>query len=321
MVKRKEESLLKNNKQVVYYLQFSCSHSWIRAWIKESKKKPNTIPKIMANKILPFTFFTLFLFTSISAGRLPANPPATNPPRESLPSAGPHILLPGEKPKSDSDKSTATHPLPVPEKRTNFSRFHPINRHFHGKPLRGVKPIGGHRRPYRKSVTQNVIPRIEVADRKETGDLNPETFRREVPSKPIPYRKSVTQNRIPRIEVADRKESDDLNPETFRRPFRKSVSEYRVPRNRIEVADRKENGDSNPESFRGEVPSEWLKMKQRYGSPRHRNQPCNNNVIKTTTVFDREKLKSLMREYKQKKSEEETGFMKNIRKFLKHSFD
>ncbi|KAI3522486.1 hypothetical protein L1887_00309 [Cichorium endivia] len=231
----------------------------------------------MDDKIAAFTFFTFFLFT-VSAARLTVYPPATNPSvvgsedasklaktsRESLASAGSNvIILPGEKAKPDFDESTANNPLPEPEKRTNdltrptnFSRFHPINRHFRGKAPRGPGQIGTHRRPYRKSATQYTMPRTEVSDRNN--------------------------------EVASRR-----------------------------------TDKSNPETFPGEVPSNWLKVKHHYGSRRHHNQPRNNNdnVMKTKNVFDREKLKSLRRQHKQKKREEETGFMKNIRKFLKHTFD
>ncbi|CAI9289000.1 unnamed protein product [Lactuca saligna] len=233
-----------------------------------SLKKSNNNYKIMDDKIAAFTIFTLFFFT-VSAARFPVAPPATNHSAvehasklantscESLASADSNIRLPGEKAKSDSDESTAKNPLPEPEKTTtdltqgtNFSRFHPINRHFLGKPPMGPKQIDKHRRPYRKSVTQNRIPRND--------------------------------------EITSRKSDNSI-----------------------------------PESFPGEVPLNMLKMKHHYGSRRHHNQPRNNNdnVIKTKIVFDREKLKSLMRQHRQKKVDDETGFMKNIRKFLKHTFD
>ncbi|KAD5508281.1 hypothetical protein E3N88_15984 [Mikania micrantha] len=72
------------------------------------------------------------------------------------------------------------------------------------------------------------------------------------------------------------------------------------------------------------------KVKHHYEShPQDNNHNNNNNrhdnnrenVMKTENVFDHEKLKSLSRQQKQKKNDYKDGLMKNIRKFLKHTFD
>ncbi|KAL8256091.1 hypothetical protein R6Q59_031158 [Mikania micrantha] len=83
-------------------------------------------------------------------------------------------------------------------------------------------------------------------------------------------------------------------------------------------------------TFWGEVLENWLKVKHHYEShPQDNNHNNNNNrhdnnrenVMKTENVFDHEKLKSLSRQQKQKKNDYKDGLMKNIRKFLKHTFD
>lgn len=229
----------------------------------------------MENKIAAFTFFTFLLFI-VSAARLAA--PSTNPSavqnedvsklaktsHQSAAAADSNILLPGEKAKSDLDETTANNHLSEPEKTTNdltphanFSRFHPINRHFHGKvPPRGTKQVGKPRRTCRHPMPSQKIPRTETSDKNDAA-------------------------------ASDR--TDNLKPK----------------------------------ASRGEIQSNWLKVKHQYGLRRHHNnhRDNNGNVINTKQVFDREKLKSSVRQQKQKKREEEAGFMKSIRKFLKHTFD
>lgn len=218
-------------------------------------------PKIMENKIAAFTFFTFLLFI-VSAARLAVDPPLTTTSAvgsedvsktSHQSTTGSNILLPGEKPTSDPDETTDNNHLPEPERTTNFSRFHPINRHFHGKvPPRVPKQIGKQRRPCRHS--HKIIPK--TSDKTE------------------------------------------------------DVASHRTD-------------NYNPKASRGEIQSEWLKIKHPYGPRRHHNNHRNNNdkVINTKQVIDREKLKSSIRQEKQKKREEEAGFMKSIRKFLKHTFD
>ncbi|KAI3707104.1 hypothetical protein L6452_25323 [Arctium lappa] len=214
----------------------------------------------MDNKITAFTFFTFLLFI-VSAARLAVDPaPLTTTPSavqsedasktSQQSAADSNIFLPGEKPKSDLD---ANNHLPEPEKTTNdltshanFSRFHPINRHFRGKvPPQGPKPIGKQRRANCRH-----------------------------------------SHKIPRTEISER--MDNIKPK----------------------------------ASRGEIQSNWFKIQHQYGLRRHHNNNHRDeNVINTKQVFDREKLKSSVRQQKQKKREEEAGFMKSIRKFLKHTFD
>ncbi|PWA53619.1 hypothetical protein CTI12_AA442410 [Artemisia annua] len=141
--------------------------------------------------------------------------------------------------------------------------------------------------------------------------------------------------------IEHRKTTNDLTPRTnfsrfrpinrhfndkpHRRPCRKH-SQYRISRNG-DFATRKGVG-SRSGGFCGGVPTSWLKIKHRYDS-RYRSTNCKHddkvykdNVVQTENAFDREKMKSLIREHEQmKKREEEAALMKNIRKFLKHTLD
>ncbi|GJS48323.1 hypothetical protein Tco_0598444 [Tanacetum coccineum] len=115
-----------------------------------------------------------------------------------------------------------------------------------------------------------------------------------------------------------------FNDKPHRRPCRKH-SQYRMSRNG-DFAIRKGVG-SRTGGFRGGVPTNWLKIKHHYDSRyqshnKRDNKVYKDNIVKTNNVFDREKIKSLIREHEQmKKREEEAALMKNIRKFLKHTFD
>nr|XP_043625899.1 uncharacterized protein LOC122597361 [Erigeron canadensis] len=112
-----------------------------------------------------------------------------------------------------------------------------------------------------------------------------------------------------------------------KRPCRKH-SQYQVDRTKIPSRNNERIGkyeDTRSKSIHAEVPTNWLKMKHYHASLAHRNhnnqQKGSENVIKTKHVFDREKLKNLIREKDRKRREEENGLMKNIRKFMKHTFD
>lgn len=117
-----------------------------------------------------------------------------------------------------------------------------------------------------------------------------------------------------------------FNDKPHRRPCRKH-SQYRISRNG-DFATRKGVG-SRSGGFRGGVPTSWLQIKHHYdsryqstNSKRDNKVIYKDNVVKAKNVFDREKMKSLIREHEQmKKREEEAALMKNIRKFLKHTFD
>ncbi|KAI3716787.1 hypothetical protein L1987_67930 [Smallanthus sonchifolius] len=214
----------------------------------------------METKTTTFTFFTLLFFYTVSAARPTVDPPLANPP-----AASSKILLPGDKVTLDEHEKTN----PTPR---NFSRFHPINRHFQVRPHRGPKPsVSTHRTPCMKH-SQYMIPHTDQASNKK--------------------------------------------------------EEVKVAAERID--------NSRSKAFRGEVPENWLKVKHHYGSRRQHNNNHNNrnhnhnnlrdkneeNVMKTKNVFDREKMKSLInRRQKQKRSDDKSGLMKNIRKFLKHTFD
>ncbi|KAK1408330.1 hypothetical protein QVD17_40007 [Tagetes erecta] len=222
-----------------------------------------------------FTFFTLLLLYTVSAARpCTVHPPIINPTvvkTSSESSASSKILLPGGKVTSN-ETTEINNNLPQSEKttkndvttpHTNFSRFHPINRHFQGRPQRGPRQMPCH-----------MPPPIEVSHKKD--------------------------------DVA------------------------------MERTDK-----SRSKTFHGEVPTNWLKVKHHYGSHREQSNSNNNNninisnnnnrnnhrdkngdnVVKTKNVFDREKMMNLKRQQKLKKSHGKTGLMKNIRKFLKHTFD
>ncbi|KAI3823686.1 hypothetical protein L1987_05126 [Smallanthus sonchifolius] len=223
----------------------------------------------METKTATFTFFTLLFLYTVFAARPTVDPPLTNPT-----TAGSKILLPGDKVTLDEPEKTTKNDLTP---RTNFSRFHPINRHFQVRPHRGAKTtISTHRAPCLKH-SQYMIPHTEVSNKKE---------------------------------------------------------EVRV------AAERTDN--SRSKTFRGEVPEKWLKVKHHYSSRRQHNNNHNHNnrnhnhnhnhnnlrdkneesVMKNKNMFDREKMKSLInRRQKQKRNDDKSGLMKNIRKFLKHTFD
>ncbi|KAJ0952157.1 hypothetical protein HanPSC8_Chr02g0068831 [Helianthus annuus] len=236
----------------------------------------------MDNKTATFTFFTLLFLYTVSAARPTVlDPSVTNPTavtsddhasklaktsRESVVTSGrSKILLPGEKVVPENlNNDLSPH--------TNFSKFHPINRHFQVRPHRGPKHTGTHRRPCLKH-TQYKIP-------------------------------------FPQSEISSKK--DEVKAEGTDNPILNNENPVRT------------------KAFRGEVPANWLKVKHHYGSRRqHNNQNHDSkpnkkdeNVMKTKNVFNPEKMKSLRHQQKLKKSEDhKTGLMKNIRKFLKHTFD
>ncbi|KAI3505289.1 hypothetical protein L1887_27338 [Cichorium endivia] len=134
----------------------------------------------MEKSFASFTIIT-FLFFAVSTARISLNPPATNLPAvqssdvesksmKSLP--GPdttedtNIILPSETPKSSSDE---TRQMPESNKdrmfkvdltpRSDFARFHAINRHFVNQPRIPVRSVN--RRPNRHSVNPFVVPRSE----------------------------------------------------------------------------------------------------------------------------------------------------------------
>ncbi|KAL4565440.1 hypothetical protein LXL04_029535 [Taraxacum kok-saghyz] len=229
-----------------------------------------------------FTIITFILF-AVATARISLNQPATNLPAvqssndesktmKSLP--GPtttedsNIVLPSEKPESNSDKSGHT---PEGNKkdqifkvdltpRSEYARFHAINRRFfdeHRTPLHS-----GHRRPNQRTVNPFAVPRSEISHRMEaalfgeTGKVNSQNFHRKAPLNRLRYRH-----------------------------------------------------DSGHRHHRHQY--------------RHHLQHGNNDVSVQKHAFTREKLKSSMRQHKEKKSrrEHEASFMKGIRKFLKHTFD
>ncbi|KAI3691845.1 hypothetical protein L6452_31647 [Arctium lappa] len=235
-----------------------------------------------------FAVFTLFLlFAGSTAARFSVDPPATadlplvhttddasNAVINSLPETQPsvtgddsNIVLPTEIPRSESDvtdreleteKARLFRVDLTP--RSDFARFHAINRHFFDEPRVPVQIRSDHRRPHRHFVNPFAMPRSEISHGEEVI----------------------------------------LSVET---------------------------GNVEPESFHRRAPLKRMKVKHDYGHRHHRHHHHHlhlhhgNNDGKH--VFDREKVKSTVRvQHKEKKSEQhEAGFMKRIRKFLKHTFD
>ncbi|KAI7743291.1 hypothetical protein M8C21_001960 [Ambrosia artemisiifolia] len=237
----------------------------------------------MDNKIATLiTFFTLLLILyTVSAARpTKLDQPITNPtavrtddasklPKIShkyVASTGrSKIVLPGENVTLDKPTNDL-------KPRTNFSRFHPINRHFQVGPHRQSKPSRAHRRPCLKH----------------------------------------KQYKIPFTKMEASKKKDEVVVESTDVPKLNNENPVR------------------PKTFRGEVPANWLKVKHHYGSrQQHNNQNHDNqankkeeSVKKMKNVFDQEKMKSLRHQQQLKKSEDhKAGLMKDIRKFLKHTFD
>nr|GFA45486.1 reverse transcriptase domain, reverse transcriptase zinc-binding domain protein [Tanacetum cinerariifolium] len=135
--------------------------------------------------------------------------------------------------------------------------------------------------------------------------------------------------------IQSRNASNDLTPHTnfsrFRpinrhfgdKPHRRTCkkhSQYRMSRNGDFVI--RKGVVSKSGGFRGGVPTNWLQIKHHYDSRyqshnKRDNKVYKDNVVKTKNVFDREKIKSLIREHEQmKKREEEAALMKNIRSII-----
>ncbi|CAH1453598.1 unnamed protein product [Lactuca virosa] len=238
----------------------------------------------MEKSFASFTIITFVLF-AVSAARISLNPPATNLPAlqcsgndesktmKALPrpatTEDSNIILPSDTPKSNSDETGKTsetnkarmHKVDLTP-RSDFARFHAINRHFFDQsriPLHSAH----HRRPNRHSV--NPFPRPEISRGKEAV-------------------------------LFGESETSKVDAENFHRkgPLKRMNSKHDYGHRR---------------------------QRHRY----HHNLHRYNNGVSPKHMFSREKVKSLVRQHKEKKSrrehEAEAGFMKGIRKFLKHAFD
>ncbi|MFS7897960.1 hypothetical protein Hanom_Chr17g01527341 [Helianthus anomalus] len=66
------------------------------------------------------------------------------------------------------------------------------------------------------------------------------------------------------------------------------------------------------------VPTKWLEFKHKYG---HRHHHDKDEKLETKNEFDREMQNSMTAPHKEKKREHKGGFMRRVRKFLKHAFN
>lgn len=240
----------------------------------------------MDHNFAAFTVFTFLLFAGSTAARISFDPSATadlpvvqtindasntniKSLKETQPAAATgdsNIVLPTEILKSESD--VTDHELETEKTRmfrvdltprSDFARFHAINRHFFDEPRVPLRSV--HRRPYRQFINPFAIPRSEISH----GD---------------------------------------------------------------EVILSVETGNVDAKAFHRRVPSKRMKVKHDYGHRHHSHHHhhlhlhhANNDGSVPKHVFDREKVKSMVRQHEEEKREHEAGFMKRIRKFLKHTFD
>ncbi|KAF5753511.1 hypothetical protein HanXRQr2_Chr17g0780931 [Helianthus annuus] len=108
---------------------------------------------------------------------------------------------------------------------------------------------------------------------------------------------------------------------TTRRPCRKFKKMFMSPAkifygNDMILSDKTTSVDVKAISDR--VPTKWMEFKHKYG---HRHHQDKDEKLETKNEFDGERQNGMTAPHKEKKSEHKGGFMRRVRKFLKHTFN